>query len=189
MKKTLLRISLLLLFTALISAAVIWFVFGPSAIIINSGLTYQKPILDNSQQFILYSLDPSSGHELIDPDDPDANRQAELIKRKEKFHGFVVLGKTNITNPKVKARLISALYSGIKKDVSYAFCFDPHHGIRVVSGNQKLDLVICFECGKIDVYTNFQSGQAYVDGSPQAIFDQALTSAKISLGKRPDANN
>jgi len=189
MKKTFLRISLLLLSTALISAAVVWFIFGPSAIIINSGLTYQKPILANSQQFILYSLDPSSGHELIDSDDPDAKRKAELIKGKEKFHGFVVLGKTNITNPKVKARLISALYNGVGKGDGGAFCFDPHHGIRVVNGNQKLDLVICFECGKIDVYTNFQSGEAYVDGSPQAIFDRVLTSAKIPLGERPNANN
>jgi hypothetical protein len=82
MKKALLRISLLLLSTALISAAVVWFVFGPSAIFINSGLTYQKPILDNSKQFILYSLDPSSSNVLIDPNDPDANRQAELMKRK-----------------------------------------------------------------------------------------------------------
>jgi hypothetical protein len=188
MKKPLRIILLLLLFTALVSTAVVWFVFGPSAIIINSGLTYQKPILDNSQQFILYSLDPSAGHTLIDPDDPNAIRQAELVKRKEKFHGLVVLGKTTITNPKVKAELISALYSGIKKDVSFAFCFSPRHGIRVVNGNQELDLVICFECGKIDAYTNLSSRQVYVSSLPQVVFDKTLKDAKIPLGKRPDTN-
>jgi hypothetical protein len=100
----------------------------------------------------------------------------------------VVLGKTNITNPKVKAELISALYSGLKKDVSFAFCFNPRHGIRVVNGNQRLDLVICFECGRIDVYTSVSSGQACVSSLPEAVFDKALKDAKIPLGERPNDN-
>lgn len=157
----------------------LWLTFAPSYVI-NSGLTTQRKILENNQQFILYSLDPSSRYSVS----TIATETRKSVK--EKFHNYDVLGKTRITNPAIKAKLVEALESGIDEGGSAGMmCFDPRHGIRAVRGDQTVDLVICFECQKISVYTNRSSGTAYTSSSPRKDFNDVLVDAKIPLPKNP----
>jgi hypothetical protein len=185
MRKKLLLLSLSL---SLALFAVLWFTFAPSYVI-NSGLTTQRKILENNQQFIFYSLDPSSIYSTEIDGAAENSKPKFEVPAKEKFHGYDVLGKTQINDSDVKAKLIKALESGIDEGGSAGImCFDPRHGIRVVRGDQTVDLLICFECQRIDVFTNKSSGRAYTSGSPQKVFDSVLMSAKVPLGKRPNNN-
>lgn len=178
MKKKL-TIAFATLFCAI--STTLWFIFSPSHII-NSGLTTQRKTLENSEQFTLYSLDPCSIYAIATDNPKEDHEPKPNTTLKEKFHRYTVLGKTRIVDSAIKARLIRALYGGIDEGGSAGIiCFNPRHGIRVVRGEQTVDLLICFECQKIYAYTNSSSGRAYTSGSPQKIFDSTLVDAKIPL--------
>ena len=144
----------------------------------SSGLTSERAFLESSTHFTLYSLSPrgTSSQVISVTDNPAAQ---------EKFYGHIVLGKTEITDVEERARLIAALYRGIKGGLGRAFCFAPRHGIHATSGLRKLDLVICFECHGIHAHTHVWESYVPTMESPQPAFDAALSRAKVPLGPRP----
>jgi len=134
-----------------------------------------EKILDAQVQMFLYSLDPH-----------DARRfEAKLPKNSDKsFHGIPVLGKAEITSNEEKASLIKALADGARgNDGLVANCFDPRHGLRIVSKTATNDFVICFECLSVQTH-GFKAGSGFLTSrSPQASFDKALGEHKL---KRAD---
>src|SRR5690348_15742928 len=62
-----------------------------------------KAVLDHSRHLTLLSLEP----------DNDEVTEAENPNRKSGFHSYKVLGQTQITEPKLKSRLLAALYHSI----------------------------------------------------------------------------
>lgn len=124
-------------------------------------------ILNKATVFELYSLD----FEVRDEKAPAG------------FHGFKVLGKVSITDAEVREKLLSALQDGIaKSDGMGVFCFDPRHGIRAKFEDLTAELVICFECHQIEVFTNGKR-TVFTTGDPQKIFDEVLKKAGIPLPK------
>jgi hypothetical protein len=127
-------------------------------------------ILEGADKFELLSLDPhfSGGHV------------------EEGFHNYKILGQTELSDPRQRTMIVSALKKGAEEAGSPAMCFDPRHGIRVVRGGEMVDFVICFECSRVDVYVDGSKGESFlVSKSPQPVFDRALTDAGIPLAKRP----
>lgn len=149
-------------FVALILIAVIWRVFfGP-----------QREVLEQSDQFILYSLRP----------------RGDLMGKTpqgEWFHGNYVLGEIVISDAQTKAELTSALYRGIAESNGAAACFQPRHGIRAVHGRRTVDTLICFECGRVDFWENGKYHEELISGSPRSVFDAALQRRHIPLSKSP----
>jgi hypothetical protein len=127
-----------------------------------------KAILDKAKQFELLSLDP------------DSDGQA-----KDGFHGWKVLGKTALKDPKVRKQVLDSLYDGIAKSKGVgAKCFDPRHGIRATVDGKTVDLVICFECGWVYVYEDGKRQDAAVTTpKPQATLDKVLKDAGVALPK------
>src|SRR5262249_10825875 len=76
-----------------------------------------KAVLEQAEQLELYSLDPTDGM---------------LPKEKEKdgFHGWKVLGKTQIKEAETLKKVRAALDKGIAESEGVAACFRPRHGIR-----------------------------------------------------------
>jgi hypothetical protein len=89
-------------------------------------------VLENGQEFTLFSLDP-------EPETKSTNT----------FHGLAVLGKVQIKHGVERRATLDALYGGVALDGPEAMCFNPRHGIHAKLGEQIEDLVICFECGQI----------------------------------------
>ena len=53
----------------------------------------------------------------------------------------------------------AAVASALVTPAQAASCFDPHHAVRLVRGGIAVDLVICFMCGKAQVWGPGQRGR------------------------------
>ena len=98
------------------------------------------------------------------------------------WHGYKLLGKIAVSAVDVQTRLVSALESGIAKSTGPgARGFVPRHGIHAVSGGKTVDLLICFECSWVRVFSGGVETPAAVvtTNDPQPVFDQVLQAAKV----------
>lgn len=105
----------------------------------------------------------------------------------EQFHGFAVLGKTEVKDAATRRKLFTAFANGIEDhDGSVAACFIPHHGLRVRTGKQTLDLVICFLCAQVRLYdspTATKNENILISKSPRTAFNEVLRAAGVPLDK------
>lgn len=129
-------------------------------------------VLDNAEEFVLYSLDPPMYR------DPKAEPPQEL------FHDYAVLGKAEISQTTVRKELLKALYAGIAEaDGRAPRCFNPRHGIRASFRGESVDVVICFECSRIESYAT-RTKFVYTSQSPQPKFDEVLKKAGVPLAEK-----
>jgi hypothetical protein len=70
----------------------------------------------------------------------------------EHFHGYPVLGKTDISDTVQHDEIIAAVNEGLEHPEAEAKCFYPRHGIRVRRAGETIDYVICFQCLQLDIY-------------------------------------
>jgi hypothetical protein len=102
--------------------------------------------------------------------DPHFQRALE----KDGFHGYRILDRVVISDPKTRDRLISALRQGMLENFgTIAACFNPRHGIHAVRQGKQVDLVICYECLQVKLFGDDQ-GEFLVSSSPQAFFNETL---------------
>jgi hypothetical protein len=72
---------------------------------------------------------------------------------KRAFHGFAILAEGQAQTAKQRKEIASFLGKLFHwNDLRMGACFNPRHGIRAGGGKRTLDLVICFECWRVDVY-------------------------------------
>lgn len=123
--------------------------------------------LEKSQELTIYSLDG-------------------LSDKQEGWHGAKVLGKTTIKGDDVK-KLVTEIAKGVEEGNRPAKCFIPRHGVRGTGEDTGFDLVICFECGWIYVYTDkSDKPQTFmITDSAQAKLNKILADAKIPLAAPP----
>ncbi len=128
-----------------------------------------QAVLDKAGQIELYSLDP------------------EAKRDDTGFRGWKVLGKTALKGDAARKQLLAPLAQGIaKSDGNGAKCFEPRHGVRAAFDGRTVDLVICFECSWVYVFTGKDDNRlasVATTGAPQAAFDAALAEAKVALPK------
>jgi hypothetical protein len=130
-----------------------------------------KAILDKADSFELLSLDPMRDKEV-----------------KDGFHGWKVLGKTEVKDADTRKGLVAALAKGAADNKGeVARCFNPRHGIRATHDKKAVDLVICFECLQVRVYPDKGEGEGFLTtAKPQAEFDKVLKAADVPLAKPAD---
>jgi hypothetical protein len=76
-----------------------------------------RTILDEADEFELYSLDPWG-------------------REPEGFHGWKILGKTAVKDGTSRRSIIDALERGISENHgAVAMCFNPRHGVRAIRGD------------------------------------------------------
>jgi hypothetical protein len=133
-------------------------------------------LFDKAETFELFSLDPEPKH----------GKDGNVVDEKEDFHGWRVLGKTEVKKEAERKRLADALRLGAEDNFGIAAgCFNPRHGLRLKGGGKSVDLVICFECLQVEVFVNGESSKGFLtSGDPQKEFDAALKAAGINLPKR-----
>ena len=125
-------------------------------------------------EFELLSLDPSI---LTD-------KQRRRLRTKL-FHGYKVLGRADIPKGPARDDLLQPLRNAVANSRGlYVYCWEPRHAIRASVGVRAVDLLICFECERIEVYSPDRL-LAATDATAQPSFDAALKRAGVPLGERP----
>lgn len=143
-----------------------------AALMVGCGSKIPEPArtaLEGADQLELLSIDPSRRRETSADD----------------FHGWRVLGRTQVQDADARKRLAAALRKGAgESDGSVAACFSPRHGVRATHAGKTVDLVICFECLQVKVYSADEpDGSFLTAGSPQPVFDQILREAGVPLAE------
>lgn len=127
-----------------------------------------REVLKTNQKFELLSLDPGKTKKETGKD----------------FFGYYVLGKTRITDTKQKNEILNSISNGIAQGQGMARCFDPRHGVRVESGTNVVDFLICFECGHLYIFSNKHTNWLRATtSSPQTLLNETLKKAKVQLPK------
>jgi hypothetical protein len=110
---------------------------------------------------------------------------------KATLRGWPVLGSVTVTDKDTRAKLVREVEAGIAatKVHDIALCFHPRHAVRATADGVTAELVICFECWRVEVY---HGGKGLRDeattAAPQKYLDELLTAAKVPLApkKRDD---
>jgi hypothetical protein len=91
------------------------------------------------------------------------------------FHGFIILGKAEITDRNEQRALLRALAHGVRENDSEAgACFVPRHALHIEEGGRSMDLAICFHCLQVET-RGFNDGNYFlVSRSPEPTFDQSI---------------
>jgi hypothetical protein len=125
-----------------------------------------REALDKAEGVTLLSLDP----------DPKEGEKAA-----QQFHGWKVLGKTEVKDKAARAQLIAALVEGAsKKGLEPAKCFEPRHGLRLTHKGKTVDLVICFQCAQVRV-KGISQQDFLISRFPQPTLDKILKDAGVPL--------
>ena len=124
--------------------------------------------LRNATTMELLSLDPA-------PRDKDSDAEV--------FHGWTVLGTTQLSDDTTRNSLLDAFFAGVaENNTTSAACFEPRHGIKVTYDGKQYDFVICFRCYQCRWYVDGKDkGVFLLSRSPQATFNRILRDASVEL--------
>ena len=130
-------------------------------------------LLDHAETFEVYSLDPTVDTRLPSEGRPSA----------ENFHEWKILGKSEVKEAADRKKLVDALRQAAEDNAGTTTGhFWPRHGLRLRSGKEMADLVICFQCLSIQVYVNGNMSKGFLTtGDPQKEFDAVLRAAGLEL--------
>ncbi|MAW61564.1 MAG: hypothetical protein CMJ94_12105 [Planctomycetes bacterium] len=79
-----------------------------------------------------------------------------------RFHGYGILGQTELTDPEKAEALIALIEEGIEaSDGRVAACFNPRHGLTVTTADAVWDFVICYECLSMQVYRDGERDEGH----------------------------
>ena len=98
------------------------------------------------------------------------------------WRGAKVLGKTAVKDDARKA-VVAAAAKAVAEGGQPARCFIPRHGVEATHDGKTVALVICFECGRVEVYDGDNRTSLTVSPSAQKGLDDVLTAAKVPLDK------
>jgi hypothetical protein len=129
-----------------------------------------EALLAKADTFELYSLDPT-------------REPGKEVPAADAFHGWKILGKTEVKADAARKRLADALRTGAEDNPGIvAACFIPRHGIRLTGGGKTIDLVICFQCMSVQVFEDDKPVKGFlVTNSPQKELDAVLKAAGVKL--------
>ncbi len=130
--------------------------------------TSSYDIFKHGEKVVLYSIDP---------------KQTNTSNVKDSFNNYPVLSKVEVVDPNLQSELKSALIEGMNQNAIAAKCFNPRHGLRVSWGLKTIDVVICFECSSLEVYSTKRVSVVSVSNYAEPLFDRILRSARNTVVK------
>jgi hypothetical protein len=97
------------------------------------------------------------------------------------FHGFIILGKAEITDPSEQRALLRALARGARENDSEAgACFVPRHALHIEQGGRSVDFTICFHCLQVEA-RGLDSQSFLTSASPEPVFDSVLQAHHLPM--------
>jgi hypothetical protein len=129
--------------------------------------------LASAKKVFLYSLEPGEAGKR----DPSGDCVGLC------YYGWTVLGQVEISPRSGLTGQIAAWLKNPEPDET-VLCFDPRHGIRVITSKKTVDFVICFECKGVEVYVDSQPVEVSLPPSNvQRDWDRLLKKAGIKLAE------
>jgi hypothetical protein len=128
----------------------------------------------SAKEIIVYSLEPAQ------PEMRDSNGECMGLC----YYGWPVLGQ--VTMSARSNQQVKQVVNWLKKAESegHSLCFEPRHGIRVVTSNNTLDFVICFECDTAEVYVDAIGTDISLEpANAQKDWDRLLKKAGVKLAQ------
>jgi hypothetical protein len=127
-----------------------------------------RAMLKNAQTFFILSLDPNP---------PEREYRVDQ-DRSDLFHGYVIRERRNVPKGAERKRLLEALYRSIEdSDGGFDLCFRPRHALSIQFGARTTDILVCFECRLIRVYSP-EVREIVIAAKEQPVFDSALHERK-----------
>jgi hypothetical protein len=124
-------------------------------------------LLRSADKATLYSLEPW---------EEPAPTEATL-------HGFKIIGQMDLDRG-LKKTVIARFKKAISSRTEpIALCFDPRHALRVTSGAESYDLLLCYACGQLEI---FSADRLIADLSAHGTakkLDAILSAAHVPLSK------
>jgi hypothetical protein len=130
-------------------------------------------VLEGAEQMTLFSIDPGRF-----PSSPPGT---------QRFHGNIILGETVISKIEQRRQLAEELKRVVSaSDGTINMCFEPRHGLRVTRGAATYDFLICYQCGRVEIFVGEESIESTgLKGKPQ-LFNEILRAADIPLAPTPE---
>ena len=82
-----------------------------------------------------------------------------------------------VNDAATRQKIATTLERDVRAGGLGALCFLPRHGIRLIVGRTIQDLVICYQCGQVEVYTNGRPVRGVGIAGDAAYLDGMLTNA------------
>lgn len=139
-------------------------------------LTQSLP--NDPDQVIVFSIDGPS-IKLV-----DCKPTVRQAKRKM-VYCFPIIGKTEVPIRKQRRRVIAALKEATENPDPHSNGFVPQHLVRIIGGNDTVDLLISFPSGRYEAYSVRKNperiGRGRISHRPKKLLDRILTDAGIPL--------
>lgn len=111
------------------------------------------------------------------------SRETESVTL-EKFHGNSVLGRITLTRAAMKDEIATAIISTFETNrASAALCFSPRHGLRILSDDSSTDLVICYQCSRMQIVDDQGETVVTIPRDTKVLLNRHLSAAGIELAK------
>ena len=96
-----------------------------------------------------------------------------------------MLGKTEISDPKTRQKVIAAVEAAIREhDGEVAACFEPRHVIAVQHNDKGFEFEIYFKCRQLYWYVDRKRQDViYIGESEKAALDAVLKEAGVTLAR------
>lgn len=146
----------------LIAIASAWIIYTPHNRYPAAGLE----ALRTDKNAVIYSLRPRG------PSNEDISGT---------FHGHGIIGQATLSSAVDRALFADGLAVSTKGVWDAAACFDPHHGFRATGPSGTFDFVLCYGCGRAQVYhPDGHLEEILFHGRPEAL-NEYLTRHGIAL--------
>jgi hypothetical protein len=145
-----------------------------------------SPQADDLDAFVAAGFDDVTVY-AIDSSRPDAPADMEVGDYQKwisevdatHFHRFPIRKQVVVTDQPGGRKLASASSAGMRQWAPGAKCFEPHHGLRVRKGSAYFDLVICYSCDHVEVWSASDRGKIVTTSDKsQSALDAVLKRAK-----------
>ncbi len=121
--------------------------------------------------------------------DPDAEKLDEGEKERGYFQRWKILGSTVVKDRDARDELVKTIVNGVPdkaSELEVALCFIPRHGLRAKVKDSLVEMIICYQCKRINVFVDGKFRRMCVtEKEPQVRLDEILTAAKVPLPAKP----
>jgi hypothetical protein len=126
----------------------------------------------------VYSLDPIQIWSRNLPiTEPDAKPAEPIIV--PNFNGYPIRKQVTVDDAITGQKLASVTAKDMRSQLSSSKCFEPRHGLRVRKGTTYFDLVICYTCNNVEVYSpTHAGGTVAIASASESLLNEVLTTVK-----------
>ena len=108
--------------------------------------------LQSAKSVTLYSLYPEAVHSPAQKMSWIDDMSWDELLSLPRLHGYPVLGKFECSDPSILQVIANELRDGTQLEGPNFMCFLPRHGMQLTDGEGSIELLICYDCQRLELY-------------------------------------